>query len=797
MKRVIFLVVGLFLFIGCNTSTNVSNNHPLEPKVTISNLEKHNDLFRGYIQINETSDFYSNVTFSNINLSSANCTITQFKPSKYNISNGEKLTFDANITCLKSPPTLKITFDETAQYMDTDIKTVKKRFSKEVEISSLDINASGNSNIKIANIQPSSVSINEGESFTFYVYTFDKNDFPISIPIKIGPPVDNKGNVVGEFDKYSLTTDEKGNGSFTYTAPTKIDSNEINLTIPVIFDNAVKKNLYINIKKNLEVIINPTKLILVPNSISIAPGATYNIKILTLDDNNRGISSKVTIAHPIDNNNNSWGSFDKYTLTTNENGEGSVIFTANNDISQLENNLSVNITVPSASLTANLLLIKPSSSKKETKSYEIQYAVPNSIQIEKDFNINIQVIDSTTGKLVNDSNITEINLTSENHLVYFDHNSSKYQITLKNMNNINIISTADKISGIDIIDVNATVDENGTSKTISKQIPIVIISGPVRAISINKVSSQYDSSTGLFVRTYSIHAVDKYSNPVNAGTKIIVGAVVNKKIFSNSGTLKPISESDKSEFDDNNKNFTDDLLNNTLIIFADSSHTDPLYLGGWIIDNVDNSHKLTLASAYSGSEVDNLSYVIGNEKRFISCSSSLAVADFDSADKTYTTNNSGIAIVKLRFDPDLIGKTIALFANSYQDKRVGISIEEVLLNNQILTKEYGEDEKKPDGSKISHNDKKWERSGSKDENTTGSITIGVNGGASSTDLGPNTTLAQNDLITLEVLTPSICTVNGNTIVNTSTNCNGIVSFDVNYSDDGTCKIKFDGFNYEY
>jgi hypothetical protein len=359
------------------------------------------------------------------------------------------------------------------------------------------------------------------------------------------------------------------------------------------------------------------------------------------------------------------------------------------------------------------------------------------------------------------------------------------------MNNINIISTADKISGIDIIDVNATVDENGTSKTISKQIPIVIISGPVRAISINKVSSQYDSSTGLFVRTYSIHAVDKYSNPVNAGTKITVGAVVNKKIFSNSGTLKPISESDKSEFDDNNKNFTDDLLNNTLIIFADSSNTDPLYLGGWIIDNVDNSHKLTLASAYSGSEVDNLSYVIGDEKRYMECSSTLAVADFDSADKTYTTNNSGIAIVKLRLDPDLIGKTIAIYANSYQDKKVGISKKEILLNTQILTKEDNEN------NSAIHNDHIWERSGSKDENTTGSITIGVNGGASSTDLGPNTTLAKNDLITLEVLTPSICTVNGNTIVNTSTNCNGIVSFDVNYSDDGTCKIKLNGFRYEY
>jgi hypothetical protein len=794
VKKLIFLIIGISLFfIGCqqsNSSTEEVNNHPLKPNVIIYNIKKNNDnnLSHGYIQINETNNFYSNIKISNIKLSNANCKINHFNPSKIETNpNGENLQFDANITCSQTPSTLKITFDETANYIDTDIKSVKKTFSKEIGINSS--NNSNNTIIGIADITPSSITINEGNNFTFYVHVFDKNNTPISTNVKINPPLDSNGNLIGEFDTYSFTTDKKGKGSFTYKAPTSINKDEINLTIPVTFDNNFIKNININIKKNFETTINPTKIILVPKSITINPGVSYDLKILTLDNDNRGISSTVTLSHPIDNNNNSWGTFDKYSIKTNENGEATVTFTAIDDISNLKNSLPVPIIVSSASLKDNLLLIKPSSSKKLT-SYKIKSKVPDSIQIEKDFNINIQIVDNTD-KILDESNITEINVSSENHLVYFDHNSSKHKTTTKNINNVNIISTTSKTAGIDIIDVNSTIDSNGTSKIISKQIPVVIISGPVRAISIHDIASNYDSSTGLFTHTYSIHAVDKYSNPVQAGTKITVGAVINEKNVSINGELKPSNGSNTSEFDDNTQNFDDDLVNNTLIIFANANHNNPLYLGGWIVDNVDSSTKLTLASVYNGSSATNLSYVIGDEKRYISCSDSLAVADFDSNDKTYTTNSSGLAIVRLRFDPDLIGKTISLFANSYQDEKVGISMKEVLLSNQGLTKEENED------SNATHNNGIWEKDGNNNDNKTAIITIGGKDGPYNTELGSDTILAKKSPISLKVLTPSICTINNKTKVDTSTDCNGVVSVDVNYSDDGICKIKFEGFRYEY
>jgi hypothetical protein len=909
-KNLIFLILTFLLFIGCQSSSKkeIAEKEPLNPKVILSNLEKNNNnLFTGNIQIIETNDFYSNVSFSNIKLLSDTCRVTQFIANKNQILNGEVLTFDANITCEEDNPTLKITFNETAKYMDTEIKTLNKFFTKEIEINSTSINneikianiqpssisinedgnftfyvytfdrnnspvstevkigppvdrhgnivgefnkyliitdengkgsftyyapSSLNSNeinltipvtinnnitkyiyinvkktnnntpspeVMIANIQPSSVSINEGGNFTFYVYTFDRNNSPVSTEVKIDPPVDRHGNIVGEFNKYLITTDENGKGSFTYYAPSSLNSNEINLTIPVTINNNITKYIYINVKKTFEITIHPTKLILIPNSITITGGSIYTIRILTLDNNNRGVSATVNISHPIDNNNNSWGYFDEYTVNTNENGEATVTFTANNDITNLGNSLAVPITVQSASLTQNLLLIKPSSTTQEAISYKINYEVPDSVQIEKNFNINLQILNEKTNELINSNDIIDINLSSENHLVYFESNSSKFSTTIHNINNINVPATTGKTSGIDIVDVNISINSNGNIKNIYEQIPVVVISGPVSSISINSIDSRYDSSTGLFVHTYSIHAVDKYSNPVQAGTKITVGAILNPKKIGNNGELRSISGSYKSEFNDSTQNFTNDLINNTLIILADANHNDPLYLGGWIIDNVDIiNHKLILSSVYSGSDVSNLSYVIGDEKKYNICTSSLSVADFDSENKTYRTDNSGIAKVKLRFDPYLIGKTITLYANSYQNKRVGISIKEILLNNNILTKEKNEDETDANNNPINHNDGIWEKTGNQNDNLRGTITIGVNDGPYNTELSSSSsTLAQNSPVSLQILTPSICSFNNQYHIDLFTNCNGSVIFDVNYSRNGKCKVQFIGFKYEY
>ena len=569
---------------------------------------------------------------------------------------------------------------------------------------------------------------------------------------------------------------------------TYMDTNLKNIS--KFFTQTVDVSSELNLSNTSQVEVYPTKLIIIPYSITMTGGSKYNIKILTLDNNNRGVSSTVLISHPIDSSNRNWGSFDKYSITTNENGEGEVTFTAVNNIENLNNELKVPFTIQSTGLQAYLVLSKPSSTNELT-SYKINYNAPDSVAIEKNFNINIQVLNGKNEELVDSDKIKQIDVSSENHLVYFDNNSSKFKTTLLN-NNINVYATSSKISGIEIVNVKAIINENGVLKTVSTQIPIVIISGPVSAISINSIGSSFNKENGLFERTFAIHAVDRYSNPVQAGTKITVGAVINKKISGTNGEIVPIANADYSEFKDGLKNFSNDLLNNTLIVIGNAIHKDPLYLGGWIVDSIKDVHTLQLASTYSGETTTGLSYVIGDEKRFNSCDSTLALADFDSANKVYQTDNNGIAIVKLRFDPYLIGKTVALYANSYQDKRVGVSIKEVLFNNELITFESNEDENTTQGDNI------WEKSANANDNVDGIIYIGTNGGNINTKLGNDTTLATNTPVTLKVLTPSICSFsNGNDTYYATSNCNGGVSFRVSYLKTGTCKVNLDGINYEY
>jgi len=828
MKKYLFFIISLILFTGCQSSSSGSNSNPLKPRVVISNLQSSNvSSIKGNIKIIETNTFYSSAEFSNISFADDNCQINSYHLDKNSLKNGEITSFEANLTCSQTPATIKVLFDEKATYIDMNVKTTQQHFVKVVELttnsqnnssnnSSTNSNNNTNSNssnntsttsqnsltkIKIADIQPSSITLNTGDSFTFYVYVFDENNNPLSTQVKISPPVDDNNSMVGEFENYLITTDSNGKGSFTYKAPNLIDGNEKNITVPIIIGNnlgnQVEKNITIDIKKNAQIVVLPTKLILVPNSITVAAGNSYTIQLFTLDNNNRGVSSTVILSHPIDENNNSWGTFDNYTIQTDENGEGSVTFTASKSLNKLDKNFSVLFTVQSTGIKQNLLLQKPNTIENNLTQYEILYTVPDSVEVDSDFSLNIKVVNKKTQELINDKNVSEINISSQNHKVYFDNNNSKFNFSIKNVNNIGIDAHSLTKSGIDILDVNISIKEGDNNRIISKQVPITIISGPVHTISINPVSHNYLADIGLFEVTYSVHAVDKYSNPVKAGTKLVLGAIVNPKVKGNgTGKLIPIEGSDTSEFNDSNENFNSVSLNDTLIIFPDNTHTDPLYLGGWIIqekNSDDENHSLILSSAYSGDEVDNLYYLIGDERRYISCFDTLAVADFDAEDKTYEVGSDGTAIVKLRYDPYLVGHTVSLYANSYQTQRIGISLKDIFINNDVLTYEAGED------SSLNY-DGIWMKYGEKNNSVSGSIYVGTSGGPKNTVLSDSTsTLAYNVPVNLKILTPNIChfSDDNSTEKNINTNCNGAAEFNVTYDDNGTCEVEFMGINYEY
>jgi len=784
----ILLSIMLIFLIGCNTSSNSVKITNLNPKIEVNNLNKNDNNYSFNIKFNESNNKLINIYFDNITIT--DCNITSTLPNK--IQNNQNLNL--NLKCNKELSKLTLNFTEHAEYIDIDTKKIEKKFTKDITFNHVKTEQNS-TNIKYAILQPSSITLNKGDKYTFTVYTFDNNNNPLSVNVKIAPPLKN-GEMIGSFDNYSVTTDPvNGKATFTYTAPTNLEEDK-NLTIPVTFANSVEKNLTINIKKeSVNISVLPTKLLIVPNTLNVLPNTTYNIKLYTLDENNRGIPSTIILSHAIDNNDNSWGDFSDYNITTNNNGEAQITFKSVDNIDNLENNISVKFQISNTDIIKNLILQKSTTNNTEGKKYKIKYSLPDSIEVNKQFTLGLNIVNQKDeSDLINSSNVNEINITSTNQLIYFENNKSKFNITFNKLNSLSIEANTNIYSGIDILEVKANISNNEKNETITKNIPVVIISGPVNTISINDNGSSFNSETGLFEHMYTIHAVDKYSNPVQNGTKIKVGAIVNKIISSNNGAIKPNTYN--SEFNDTTLDFNDSIINDTLVIFADNSHQNPSYLGGWIIDDVLNNHKLTLLNTFEGNATTNLSYVVGDERRLNSCESTLAVADFDNTDKTYSTTN-GLAFIKLIYDPYLTGHTITLYANSFQEKRVGISKKEILFNNKILTYEENEDTNK---TIAPERDGIWEKKGNNGDTDSGSIYVGTNDGPYNTILVKDkaSTLAQQSQFKFKIITPNICTFSdGSTIKIIKTNCSGAANFNVKYIDNGVCKVKLQSSIYEY
>ena len=240
MKKIILLIL-MFFLVGCQSSStenSVSKKHTLNPKVEISNVIVSNNQIKGNLRINESDDFYSKVYFKNIKLTSSKCYISNVYTDKEVLQNNELMHFELQYNCIKEPSNIEISFDEIAEYVDTSIKKAINTFSKTVAISSK------------FSVEPLSVVLKPGESYTFNVYTFDENNSPRSEEIKINPPMYD-GRMIGEFDKYSITTDENGKGAFTYIAPKTINK-DITLQVPIKFNNQITKtkNITITTKTN-------------------------------------------------------------------------------------------------------------------------------------------------------------------------------------------------------------------------------------------------------------------------------------------------------------------------------------------------------------------------------------------------------------------------------------------------------------------------------------------------------------------------------------------------------------------
>ncbi len=110
----------------------------------------------------------------------------------------------------------------------------------------------------------------------------------------------------------------------------------------------------------------------------------------------------------------------------------------------------------------------------------------------------------------------------------------------------------------------------------------------------------------------------------------------------------------------------------TLIVLANNENHKPVNLGGFDIKSINSDNELSLVSLDSGDDITDVSYVIGDEYRYIEYGQTL----INAAASTFETTEvkDGLAFAELRYVPEMVGKNVFIYANTrLEDKHIGIS----------------------------------------------------------------------------------------------------------------------------
>jgi hypothetical protein len=110
----------------------------------------------------------------------------------------------------------------------------------------------------------------------------------------------------------------------------------------------------------------------------------------------------------------------------------------------------------------------------------------------------------------------------------------------------------------------------------------------------------------------------------------------------------------------------------TLVVLANKDNHHPDNLGGWDIASVEGTNKLKLVNLDKGADLSGLTYVIGDEYRYIDRGQTIA----NGAASTFETTEvkDGLAFAELRYTPELVGHNVFIYANTrLEDKHIGIS----------------------------------------------------------------------------------------------------------------------------
>jgi len=477
--------------------------------------------------------------------------------------------------------------------------------------------------------------------------------------------------VNGILEQYEVDVDSSGIATFKYTSPDRnLPTSDANITFYYENDHTVTaKTLLIF---DPQVIDTVSDMYVTPLSFTVtAPGEEQDITIVTVNSQNVGISTTVTLEQP--HNGTDYGTFDMTNVVTNTSGYAVVKYTAPSDITGLEErNITVTELSQNISQELNIVFNTPTNNAK----YEILADIPGSFTVDTSDKFGIKIVEvGNQTNVIDDVNVHEVNLTSKftNMLVFENGTDETTYMQLGDNPNIGI--TSKTLAGVAIIEVRASIFDGTNDIVITASVPVTIISGPVTALSIPYVSTVVCSSEpNLWANVHLIHAVDRYSNPAQVritptlinGTKVVVAGPSD-----GTGT---IGYSGVTEFTDTSTLPFGSVIakEDRLIVVPNTNHHDFSYLGNWTINDA-SSDTLTLDEEYTGAVASNLSYIVGNEYRLMDDGRDIAIAHVYDPTGEYMTDANGTLALEVCWDPKLAGHTFTLGAYAQDNNRTGIS----------------------------------------------------------------------------------------------------------------------------
>ena len=249
-----------------------------------------------------------------------------------------------------------------------------------------------------------------------------------------------------------------------------------------------------------------------------------------------------------------------------------------------------------------------------------------------------------------------------------------------NRNSVSVLLTADKVhSGLAVLEVIVKYTNlNGVVKTRGQLFSVAVLSGAPTAFSINDDGVGYNAKTKQFEHKFIVQATDASGNPIATTGFVNVSAMASfakdasgneilygKNNTAVSATLSPsngkatLSLTGATPFDSPN------ILKERAFVAVFGDVRTYEALGKWDIEKFLSADTLDLSNEYQGEAHAGLGMAIGYNYRDKICTSTFeeSVVVVDSADGTYRLDETGKAIVVLKYDSYMVGKRAMILVN--------------------------------------------------------------------------------------------------------------------------------------